>query len=86
MPATRIVKATGKDADGDITSLCNDGEPWSPRGKAGAISDIKGGNIEYRVKSASRPLVHVLKGESGEHLRSTADASTADNLDNLPDC
>lgn len=41
--ADRRVRRTGKDDDGDITSLCNSGESWSPRKKADAISDIKNG-------------------------------------------
>jgi uncharacterized protein DUF3892 len=86
MATTRIVTKTGKDKDGDITSLCKDGEAWSPRSKAGAIADIKGGSIEYRVKSSTGPLIEVVAGKTGDYLRSSADASSSDNLDNLPDC
>ena len=32
--AERRVRKTGKDRDGDITSLCNDGEYWYRRGFA----------------------------------------------------
>jgi len=83
---TRIVNATGKDEHGDITSLCNDGQSWSPRSKAGAIADIEGGNIEYRVKNSSGPVVDVVGEGTGKYLRSRADATSSDNLDNLPDC
>jgi len=86
MATTRVVKSTGKDADGDITSLCNPGASWSPRKKAAAIADIKGKTIEYRVKTEQGPLVNVVKGPTGDYLRSTADSTSSDNLDNLPDC
>lgn len=39
--AKRYVYKTGKDSDGDITKLCNENAAWSPRLKAGAISDIE---------------------------------------------
>lgn len=86
MATTRVVTSTGKDADGDIISLCHAGAAWSPRAKAAAIADIDGGNIEYRVKSQTGPLVQVVHGPTGKYLRSTADATSSDNLDNLPDC
>ena len=37
----REVKASGKDKDGDIISLCNSDEKWSPRQKKDAIYDIE---------------------------------------------
>ena len=86
MATTRVVRATRKDSDGDITHLCNSSEGWSPRPKSGAISDIEGGTIVYRVKSTSGPIVDVISGSSGKYLRSRPDSSTSDNLDNLPDC
>ena len=86
MAITRVVKQTGKDSDGDITSLCNSGESWSPPSKANAINDIKGGSIQYRVGSSSGPVIVVVEGEAGGYLRSSPDASTEDNLDSLPDC
>lgn len=86
MATTRIVKQTKKDTEGDILALCNSGESWSPRYKSGAISDINSGNIVYRVKSSNGPVVQVVHGETGDYLRSHADATTSDNLDNLPDC
>ena len=39
--AKRYVRRTGKDRNGDITKLCNDGDAWSPRLKADAIYDIE---------------------------------------------
>lgn len=84
--ATRIVRQTRKDADGDITALCNHGQSWSPRYKLGAISDIKNGVHVYRVRSASGPVVEVVQGSNGEYLRTRPDGNSSNNLDNLPNC
>jgi hypothetical protein len=86
--AARQVKATGKDSDGDITSLCNSGETWSPRSKAGAIADIDGGVHTYHVGSgASKTEIEVVNDPvKGKYLRTVADGSTGNNLDELPDC
>jgi hypothetical protein len=92
----KIVKRTGKDSDGDITSLCGDGwtrsklnaiagDGWT-RSKANAIADIDGRTVEYRVNSARGPLVDVIPGRTGKYLRSVADGRDPNNLDNLPDC
>src|SRR3990172_1036889 len=83
--ADRRVRQTGKDSKGDITSLCNAGEPWSPRLKAGAISDIETGAHTYYVQeSGSRTDVKVVQGPTGKYLRTDADPTSANNLDNLP--
>lgn len=82
--ADRRVRQTGKDEDGDITSLCNTGEWWSPRAKADATSDIRSGAHSYYVEEAGyRSDVHVT---SDGHLRTDADETSKNNLDNLPDC
>ena len=84
--ADRRVRRSGKD-EGDITSLCNSGESWSPRGKADAISDIEAGTHRYYVQEAGDVAwVRVIDGPSGKYLRTTADSSSNNNLDNLPDC
>ena len=82
--ADRRVRQTGKDSEGDITSLCNTAEWWSPRSKAGAIDDINTGAHTYYVNEAgSRTDVHVT---SDGHLRTDPDKTSQNNLDNLPDC
>ncbi|MFP4554792.1 MAG: DUF3892 domain-containing protein [Actinomycetota bacterium] len=82
--ADRRVRQTGKDADGDITSLCNTGQTWSPRKKTDAVSDIRSGAHTYFVDEAGhRSDVHVT---ADGHLRTDADATSKNNLDNLPDC
>ncbi|MEM7503794.1 MAG: DUF3892 domain-containing protein [Pseudomonadota bacterium] len=86
--ATRQVTRSRKDADGDITALCNPGAPWSPRLKADAIRDIETGLHQYYVNAdGSGPAtIHVVNGPRGKYLRTTADRSSRNNLDNLPDC
>ncbi len=86
--AERQVRRTGKDQDGDITSLCNAGEVWSPRPKAGAIRDIESGTHRYYVREVGtqRVYVRVISRLTGKHLQTEADASLGNNLDNLPNC
>ena len=86
--ADRQVRQTGKDADDDIIALCSNGQSWSPRSKVGAISDIDSGTHTYFVQSAgtTRTNVQVINGANGKYLRTTADSSSSNNLDNLPDC
>ncbi len=85
--AERKVTQTGKDADGDITKLCNPNSDWSPRSKARAISDIENAVCVYYVEvGSSKTYVRVVNGSSGKYLRTEADSTAADNLDNLPDC
>ena len=48
--AKRYVRQTGKDKDGDITRLCNSGQPWSPRAKVDAIRDIENGTHVQRPR------------------------------------
>jgi hypothetical protein len=86
--ADRRVKKSGKDKDGDITSLCNAGESWSPRSKSNVISDIDGNLHRYYVDEAGYTTdVSVVKRSDGtKFLRTTADKTSKNNLDNLPDC
>ena len=85
--ADRRVTATGKDSDGDITRLCNSGEFWSPRSKADAVRDIENSTHSYYVNRAGhRSEVHVVTVSGKKHLRTNADTSSQNNLDNLPDC
>ena len=86
--AKRYVTATGKNLDGDITSLCNSRMTWSPRGKWSAISDIENGYHEYWVNWANIPetQIHVAGTGPNRYLRTDADSTTRNNLDELPDC
>ncbi|MET4692147.1 DUF3892 domain-containing protein [Sinorhizobium fredii] len=86
--ATRYVKATGKDRDGDITKLCNSGETWSSRSKLDAIRDIENNIHDYWVKwtSSEETPIRVVNGSSGKYLRTDRDNTSRNNLDDLPDC
>lgn len=85
--AERRVRATGKDRDGDITSLCNAGQSWSPRSRADAIADIEANSHSYYVEEAGyRSEVSVVTTNGRKHLQTYADATSKNNLDNLPDC
>ena len=85
--ADRRVTQSGKDSQGDITNLCNPAYSWSPRSKANAIYDIENGNHRYYVREEGNGVwVHVVNGSTGKYLRTTADSSSKNNLDNLPDC
>jgi len=75
----RRVLATGKDDDGDITSLCNSVKTWSPRSRALAISDIEGGVIGYFVQDSlkNQAIVRVKSRNSIKYLATDPDSSTA---------
>ncbi len=82
----RRVTRTGKDRDGDITSLCG---AWGATDKATAIREIEvlSTNTYYVQDSYSRRAdVHVVSGPTGKYLRSDPNANCSDNLDSLPDC
>lgn len=85
--ADRRVTATGKNDDGDITSLCNQGQFWSPRSKSDAINDIDLKLHRYYVGSGSSEVdIHVVDGPTGKFLRTDPDETEGNNLDDLPDC
>jgi hypothetical protein len=85
--ADRPVRRTGKNADGDITSLCNEGSAWSPRPKADAIRDIRDGLHTYHVPwQSGRTEIHVVDDGDGPYLRTDRDNTRRNNLDDLPDC
>lgn len=85
----RKVTKSRKDKDGDITALCNpDATWWSPRLKKDAISDIESGSYRYFVKVGNNEVdIHVVDDPNkGKYLRTGKDATTRNNLDDLPDC
>ena len=82
--ADRRVKKTGKDNDGDITSLCGD---WGDATKAQAINHIDAKIHSYYVEEAGyRSDVHTYTKDGKKHLKTYADETSKNNLDNLPDC
>jgi Protein of unknown function (DUF3892) len=85
--ADRAVYKSGKNPQGDITSLCHDGAYWSPRGKWDAIQDIESGAHTYHVPwPEGRTEIRVVHAASGKYLRTDRDNTTRNNLDDLPDC
>lgn len=85
--ADRAVRQSGKDDNGDITSLCDRDSSWSPRLKADAIRDIESGLHTYHVPwTTGRTEIHVVKGSAGKYLRTDRDTTTKNNLDDLPNC
>ena len=81
----RAVRQTGKDVRGNITSLCDSGEWWSPRGSADAIRDIESGTNTYYVPwTTGSTRIHVVNGVNGKYLRTDSDATSRNNLDDLP--
>lgn len=85
--ARRQVTRSGKDRNGNITSLCKPGESWSPRSSASCIADIEASTHSYYVQWPEKETeVRVVQGESGKYLRTDRDTTTRNNLDDLPDC
>lgn len=91
--ADRRVKKTGKDSDGDITSLCNwllsnnNEDGWGSVTKSEAITHIERNTHKYYVEEAGyRSDVHTYTENGKKHLKTYADATSDNNLDNLPDC
>ncbi len=86
--ADRPVTQSGKNAEQDITALCNPGQVWSPRAKADAIRDIETGAHTYYVpwSDGRRTEIRVVLGATGKYLRTDRDSTTRNNLDDLADC
>ena len=86
--ADRKVTHTGKDKDGDITMLCNQGMYWSPRLKVDAIRDIENNYHAYYVQwKDKRTGIHVVNDpKKGKYLRTDSDSTSKNNLDDLPNC
>lgn len=82
--ADRRVQGSGKDPDGDITALCGS---WGTVDKATAISEIEGKVHRYYVEEVTPAVdVRVVTEGTTKYLRTDADSTSANNLDNLPDC
>lgn len=80
----REVTAVRKRRGDVITHLCHEGATWSPVTVAQAIREIESGVIQYFVRTADR--VVPVRTVDGSYVRSQADESAANNLDNLPGC
>ena len=78
------VRRSGKDRDGDITSLCGTG--WSVT-KSQAVREINTGTNRYYVAEAT-PSVWVQVRTRGQvqYLTTEADGISPNNLGRLPNC
>lgn len=84
---THTGKKTVRQSFEVITSLGNPGQPWSPRQKEDAISDIESGRHGYHVAGPDRSTrVEVVEGVTGKYLRTDWDDTERNNLLDLPDC
>ena len=79
MGRPRQVKATGKGAEGGITSLTG---AFGTVSKEEAIAQIESGKASYKVGGSK---VHLVRGQGGKYLRSTPDGKSGNNLANLPE-
>lgn len=63
----RAVRKTGKNSEGDITALCEEGASWSPRAKAHAIADLESRAHTYYVPwKSGRTEIRVVNGPHGQ--------------------
>ena len=79
----REVTATRKHR-GTITHLCNRSAFWSPVPVDQAIDEIESGTVRYFVRNGN--TITAIRVVGGTYLRSLPDSTSADNLDELPDC
>jgi len=84
----REVTATRKLPDGVITHLCDGaGATWGPVAVQDAIVQIEDGSVAYFTNIGGVAAhVNVVDDPQGKYLRSQADETTANNLDDLPGC
>jgi len=80
----REVTAMRKAPKDTISHLCNEDAPWSPVTVRQAIRDIGAGTARYFARFEDT-LVEI-RVVDGRYLRTVADATEQNNLDNLPCC
>jgi len=80
----RRVRRTAKDEDGDIVALCNPYAHWQRVTKWVAMRQLEEGRFRYYVQEEGPEKIYVEVVDG--HLRTEADATSKNNLDNLPDC
>lgn len=86
MAIDRRVTHSRKNSDGDITHIANPSS-WGTVSKADAIKHIDGNDYRYFVNEAGYESdVHVYTQNGVKHIKTYADATSKNNLDNLPDC
>ena len=77
----RRIRATKKDRSGNIISLCDPGQSWSPRRTQDVVRDISSGRQSYYVQERDRRSY--LRSISGV-LQAGPEAD--DTLTRLPTC
>ena len=84
---TWYVSRSGKDTDGDITSLCGESPTRFHHAKSLVIQNKTGGD-KYIVWVAGHPQVEVLVREryGKPYLTTNPDSYGPNNLDNLDNC
>ena len=85
MVERRTVTRARRDPEGDILSVANPAERWYERTVAEVVADIEGGDLGYLVEVDDAPSAEIIVVEvdGRKHLRTKADLSGANNLDNL---
>ena len=86
--ADRQITQSGKNHTGDITSLCNRREDWSPRLKSSAINDIESEQHRYYILlNGERVDIHVIDHpRHGKYLHTDPEGNGRNGLHKLPDC
>jgi hypothetical protein len=87
-PARERVVTQVRQSRGKVVAVCHPGEGWSPRSAADVVADLRRGDYRYvAADSAGRTSrILVVNGPRGAYLRTKADASAQNNLDELPSC
>lgn len=80
---TKFVVSTKKSVDGDITALCGE---WGVDSKHVAREAILADTYAYRSGASPIEVVEDTQVTDGFYLRTVADGSSGNNLDELPDC
>ena len=79
--ADRIVKYIHRNLYGEIITLCNPGESWTPRQKDDAIQDIVNGEHTYHIPWGEiRIEIKVADGPDGKYLKDEHEKPVPKNL------
>jgi hypothetical protein len=84
--AERLVTKTRKGYDGDILTLCNPEESWSPRFKHEAIQDIETKLHNYFVEVEEEQINISVVIRGSKHLVTDKQQTLINNLEQLKDC
>ena len=83
--ADREVTAVRRDDRGRTIALANPEQTWSPVFAQEAVAHIEAGLHSYHTaRGDDHASIEVIYGRAGPYLRTAADTSTHDNLDDLP--